>query len=183
MNSIREITTKKLGYLRKILGKSLILNAPLAPKTTFKIGGNAAAYIAVKNADELATAVSAARACDVDYFLLGAGANILIGDHGYPGLLIHNLAQAAHIDGNLLHADSGAMIYPEIIELSVNAGLSGLEHYVGIPSTVGGALWQNLHFLYSLHWAICLSQTQRFWPLGILCVKKAHNLSLQCHYQ
>jgi UDP-N-acetylmuramate dehydrogenase len=38
-------------------------------------------------------------------------------------------------------------MYPDVINQAVNAGLSGLEHYVGIPSTVGGALWQNLHFL------------------------------------
>jgi UDP-N-acetylmuramate dehydrogenase len=39
------------------------------------------------------------------------------------------------------------VVYPDLIEATVAAGLSGLEHYVGIPSTVGGALWQNLHFL------------------------------------
>ena len=38
-------------------------------------------------------------------------------------------------------------MWPDLIEATVAAGLSGLEHYAGIPSTVGGALWQNLHFL------------------------------------
>ena len=35
----------------------------------------------------------------------------------------------------------------DLIRAAVDRGLSGLEHYVGIPSTVGGAVWQNLHFL------------------------------------
>ena len=50
-------------------------------------------------------------------------------------------------DDSRLVAESGAIIYPDLIETAVSNGLSGLEHYVGIPSTVGGAMWQNLHFL------------------------------------
>ena len=46
-----------------------------------------------------------------------------------------------------MRAESGAIVWPDLIEAAVAHGLSGLEHYVGIPSTVGGALWQNLHFL------------------------------------
>jgi UDP-N-acetylmuramate dehydrogenase len=45
-----------------------------------------------------------------------------------------------------LWTESGAVIKP-LIQESVARGWSGLEHYVGIPSTVGGAVWQNLHFL------------------------------------
>ena len=44
-------------------------------------------------------------------------------------------------------AESGAIIWPNLIEATLDAGLSGIEHYAGIPSSVGGALWQNLHFL------------------------------------
>ena len=46
-----------------------------------------------------------------------------------------------------VRAESGAIVWPDLIEASIAHGLSGLEHYPGIPSTVGGALWQNLHFL------------------------------------
>src|SRR5699024_3429648 len=84
---------------------------------------------------------------DIDYFLLGCGANILVGDRGYPGLVIVNHARAITVDGARLQADSGAIVYPDVINTAVAHSLSGLEHYVGIPSTVGGALWQNLHFL------------------------------------
>jgi UDP-N-acetylmuramate dehydrogenase len=47
----------------------------------------------------------------------------------------------------MLRAESGAIVWPDLIETAIAHGLSGLEHYPGIPSTVGGALWQNLHFL------------------------------------
>ncbi len=124
-------------------------NVKLAPYTTFKIGGPADLFYEARTADELAAAILIAREYDVHFHLLGLGANILVGDLGYRGLVIHNGARHTRVDetANRVWAESGAVIYPDLIELAVQHGLSGLEHYVGIPSTVGGALWQNLHFL------------------------------------
>ncbi len=120
----------------------------LAPYTTFKIGGPADLFYEPASADELARAIQAAREHGVPWFLLGTGANILIGDRGFRGLAIRNLARHMEVrPGNRVWAESGAVVHPDLIELAVSHGLSGLEHYVGIPSTVGGALWQNLHFL------------------------------------
>ncbi len=120
----------------------------LAPYTTFRIGGPADLFYEPQTADELARAILAAREHGVPFFLLGMGANILIGDRGFRGLVIRNTARHMDVlpDGKVW-AESGAVVHPELIELAVSHGLSGLEHYVGIPSTVGGALWQNLHFL------------------------------------
>lgn len=129
------------------LGAALQRNVPLAPRTSFQVGGPAAFYVEATTPQALATAISVARRLNVDYFLLGRGANILIGDRGYAGLVIANHAQAIDIRGTRVTAASGALIYPDLIDAAVARGLSGLEHYVGIPSTVGGALWQNLHFL------------------------------------
>ncbi|MEA2562879.1 MAG: UDP-N-acetylmuramate dehydrogenase [Acidobacteriota bacterium] len=120
----------------------------LAPYTTFRIGGPADLFYEPQTAGELARAILAAREHEVPFFLLGMGANILIGDRGFRGLVIRNTARHMEVlpDGKVW-AESGAVVYPDLIELAVSHGLSGLEHYVGIPSTVGGALWQNLHFL------------------------------------
>jgi UDP-N-acetylmuramate dehydrogenase len=122
-------------------------NEPLAPYTTFKIGGAADLLYDATSADALANAVTAARAVGVPFFLLGLGANILVGDRGVRGLVIRNTAGhfAFHDDGRLW-VESGAVV-ATLIRESVARGWSGLEHYVGIPSTVGGAIWQNLHFL------------------------------------
>jgi UDP-N-acetylmuramate dehydrogenase len=94
-------------------------------------------------------ALLAAREHGVPCFLLGLGANILIGDRGFRGLVIRNLARHLEFSPRegTLRAESGAIVWPDLIEAAIAHGLSGLEHYVGIPSTVGGALWQNLHFL------------------------------------
>ncbi len=124
-------------------------NVPLAPFTTFKLGGAADWYADVRSADELASVVQIANEYEIPFFLLGTGANVIVGDEGVRGLVIHNRARATRIDRETgrLWTESGTIVYPDLIERAVSAGLSGLEHYVGIPSTVGGALWQNLHFL------------------------------------
>lgn len=124
-------------------------NVRLAPFTTFKIGGPADWYLEASSADELAAAVSTASSLGIPWFVLGVGANILVGDRGFRGVVIRNCADRMSLrpDLNQVFAESGVIVYPDLIELAVSSGLSGLEHYVGIPSTVGGALWQNLHFL------------------------------------
>jgi UDP-N-acetylmuramate dehydrogenase len=123
---------------------------PLAPFTTFKIGGPADILFEATSADALANAVLAAREADVPYFVLGLGANVLIGDRGFRGLVIRNTAHQHEFRSDdqscALWTESGA-IMKDLIQESVGRGWSGLEHYVGIPSTVGGAIWQNLHFL------------------------------------
>ena len=132
---------------------------PLAKYTSFRIGGPADALYTARTADELAAAVLAARELGVPHFLLGLGANILVGDRGYRGLVIRNRAShyrfrpvpgtGGATDGGaecLVRAESGAVMQDLVLE-AVERGWSGLEHFIGIPSTVGGAVWQNLHFL------------------------------------
>jgi UDP-N-acetylmuramate dehydrogenase len=118
----------------------------LAPYTTYQIGGPADMFVEVRSKEELVDAVMAARAAGIPYFLLGTGANILIGDGGFRGLVIHNRADGVTVDGMKVTAESGATI-AELIDLTAGRGLSGFEHFRGIPSSVGGAIWQNLHFL------------------------------------
>jgi UDP-N-acetylmuramate dehydrogenase len=130
-----------------LIAEHLRANVPLAPFTTFKIGGPADVLYDATAADDLANAVGAARSAGIPFFVLGLGANILISDRGFRGLVIRNTA--AHLQfpaPNTIRAESGAVM-ADVIRAAVASGLSGLEHYVGIPSTVGGAVWQNLHFL------------------------------------
>ncbi len=119
----------------------------LAPYTSFRIGGPADVLYDATSATDLATAVTVARELGLPWFVLGLGANILVGDRGFRGLVIRNRASAWSIgDDGRLWAECGAVV-GDLIPQLVQRGWSGLEHYVGIPSTVGGALWQNLHFL------------------------------------
>jgi UDP-N-acetylmuramate dehydrogenase len=121
--------------------------APIGPYTTFRIGGPADLLYDAETGDDLAAAIDSAESAGVPWFVLGLGANILVGDGGFHGLVIRNRARHVvwHDDGRCV-AESGT-IMGDLIRDAVSAGWSGLEHYVGIPSTVGGAIWQNLHFL------------------------------------
>ncbi|HVE79952.1 MAG TPA: UDP-N-acetylmuramate dehydrogenase [Gemmatimonadaceae bacterium] len=139
---------KTIDALAARLGAGRVKRAePLAPYTTFRIGGPAELFYEATTADELADAILAAREHDVPYFILGLGANILVGDRGVRGLVIRNAARhfRFHDDGRLW-VESGAVV-ADVIKEAVRRGWSGLEHYVGLPSTIGGAIWQNLHFL------------------------------------
>jgi UDP-N-acetylmuramate dehydrogenase len=130
-----------------LAGPRLKRDEPLAPHTTFKIGGPADLLYEADTADALATAILTAREAEVPYFVLGLGANVLIADKGVRGLVIRNIASHSTFDENgRLWVESGASM-AKLIPEAVRRGWSGLEHYVGIPSTVGGAIWQNLHFL------------------------------------
>ena len=123
-------------------------NVPLAPRTTFRIGGPADLYYRARTADELALAVGAAREMGVPWFVLGRGANILVGDRGFRGVVVRCGISTLEFqpEGRVL-AGAGLDTFPDLIDATVSRGLGGIHHFVGIPSTVGGAVWQNLHFL------------------------------------
>ncbi len=142
-------TELPLPLLERRLGADrLERGVPLAPMTTFRIGGPADLLYRARTPDEMATAVTVARATGIPYVLLGKGANVLVGDRGVRGLVIRNEVQGIDfLEGGRVRAGAGVETYVELIDATVSRGLGGLHHYVGIPSTVGGAIWQNLHFL------------------------------------
>ncbi len=118
----------------------------LAEYTTYKIGGHADYFFVAHSQNELKHAIVQARKNNIPYFVLGIGANILFGDKGFRGLVIKNESKNFTFKDNILSVESGATI-ENLISVSAERNLSGFEHFAGIPSTVGGALWQNLHFL------------------------------------
>ncbi len=133
---------------RRLGADRLERDVPLGPFTTFRIGGPAELLYRARTPDELAEAITVARETGIPHFLLGRGANILVGDGGFPGLVIRcEVGGIEFLEGDRVRSGSGVETYGGLIEATVARGLGGLHHYVGIPSTVGGALWQNLHFL------------------------------------
>jgi UDP-N-acetylmuramate dehydrogenase len=133
---------------RALGGMTVMRDAGLAPWTTFRIGGPADRLLIARTAEQMVTAISACRELGIPFFVLGRGANILVGDDGYRGLVIRCAIDGIEfLDDRRVRAGSGVDTFHDLIDATVACGLGGLEHYVGIPSTVGGALWQNLHFL------------------------------------
>ena len=120
----------------------------LAPFTTFRIGGPADLFLRADTASDLVTALTRSKDMGIPTFLLGQGANILVGDRGFRGLVIQNrISGIEFLDSNRVKAGSGVEVFPALVQETIAAGLGGLHHFAGIPSSVGGAIWQNLHFL------------------------------------
>ena len=123
-------------------------NVPLAPHTTFRIGGPADLFHRAHTAEEFCHAVGTARELGIPSFVLGRGANILVGDRGFRGVVIRcDITTLEFRSEGRVVAGAGLDTFPDLINATVSRGLGGLHHFVGIPSTVGGAVWQNLHFL------------------------------------
>ncbi|MDT8341812.1 MAG: UDP-N-acetylmuramate dehydrogenase [Longimicrobiales bacterium] len=148
--------SEPLAAFLRLLDRDLPVerDVPLAPFTTFRIGGPADLLVRARGAEALAAAVTAAREAEAPHFVLGRGANILVGDAGFRGVVIRNEppppsggSGIRFLDDVTVCADAGVESWPDLIVATMERGLGGLHHYAGIPSTVGGALWQNLHFL------------------------------------
>lgn len=118
----------------------------LAEYSTYKIGGVADYFVEVFDIPDLLGAIEWAKKENKPYKVIGLGANVLFADEGYRGLIIINRANHFHFEGNDLVVESGAVVADLIVD-TLEKGLSGFEHFIGIPSTIGGALRQNLHFL------------------------------------
>ncbi len=126
---------------------ALRIGIPLAPYTTLGIGGPARLFADVRSREELLDALALADELELSALVLGRGSNV-VADDGVDGLVIRN-ARSRRIEllpGDRVRAESGVDL-ERLLEVAVQHGLSGLEHFVGVPSTLGGALWQNLHFL------------------------------------
>lgn len=138
-----------LTRLEDLLGPDRVeRDVPLAPMTTFRIGGPADYLVRARTPEELVGLVELTRELDLPSFLLGRGANVLVGDGGFRGLVIRSeVGGVDFLDDLTVRAGAGVETFPDLIHRTVARGLGGLHHFVGIPSTVGGALWQNLHFL------------------------------------
>jgi len=105
----------------------------------------------------MVTVVNLAKELRIPTFLLGRGANILVGDRGFRGLVIRCEIGGIQFpepgsdsppgSDARVEAGAGVLVYPDLIHATVRRDLGGLHHFAGIPSTVGGAIWQNLHFL------------------------------------
>jgi len=117
-------------------------NIPLAPYTTYKIGGPAQFFVRVSSLEELSLAIRWAKAEGLSLRFLGGGSNLLISDRGVNGLVI---TLAAH-EPNFL--ESGVKVgagygLSKLVNDSVKQGLQGLEWAAGIPGQVGGAVRGN----------------------------------------
>jgi UDP-N-acetylmuramate dehydrogenase len=132
------------AILRAACGDRVRTRYPLAPLTTFRIGGPAALYLEPQGDGDLVAAAEAVRETGVPFVVLGKGSNVLVADDGFPGLVLR-LGRGfrwAGRDGERLSAGA-AMPLPALAGVALAHALSGLEFGVAIPGSVGGAVRMN----------------------------------------
>jgi UDP-N-acetylmuramate dehydrogenase len=116
----------------------------LGPYTTYKSGGPARYLAEVADFAALDDLVASGVVADMSVLVLGRGSNLVVADSGFDGLVIHLGPSfgAVEVDGTAVRA-GGAAPLAQVARSSVDAALTGLEFFIGVPGSVGGAVRQN----------------------------------------
>lgn len=119
-------------------------HVPLAPLTTFNIGGTARYFMHVQDMRMLREALTFAQEKRLPTFFLGGGSNVLFDDTDFDGLVIHiGIRGVKEEDDSILIAGAGES-WDELVAYAVRQDMWGIENLSGIPGTVGGAVVQNI---------------------------------------
>jgi UDP-N-acetylmuramate dehydrogenase len=137
-------------------------NISLADKNWFRTGGTTRFYCAPTSSDEFVAAIEWAQQEKHPIFVLGEGANILVADEGFPGLVIRPQLQKIAVtydtsEGKSTNETSDTSIpvaitaeagvsFPQLIQFCLQRHIIGPEEFSGIPGSVGGACYINLHY-------------------------------------
>lgn len=115
---------------------------PMAKHTNFRVGGPARLYVVAVDADALIRAVQAAEDAKIPWYVFGGGSNLLVADEGFEGLVIQSGLRDLQVDQNRVTAGSG-VITGLAARKAADAGLTGFEWAIGVPGTIGGAVYGN----------------------------------------
>lgn len=132
-------------YIRTIVPEErLLFHEPMSRHTTFRVGGEAECMAVVETKEELSQLVSYLGRIEQEYFVLGNGSNLLVGDKGYRGIILKlgSRLSAVGVEKNHIAAGAGALL-SRVAYAARDAGLSGLEFAAGIPGSIGGAIVMN----------------------------------------
>lgn len=122
----------------------LLLNAPMANHTSFKIGGPAALLVEIASIEEIVEVIKILKEHQAKYFIMGNGSNLLVADEGFSGVVVKlsDYFNHARIEGNQIVAEAGILL-STLSKQIAKASLIGFEFASGIPGTVGGAITMN----------------------------------------
>ncbi|MEU2594400.1 UDP-N-acetylmuramate dehydrogenase [Streptomyces albidoflavus] len=118
-------------------------DAPLAPLTTFRLGGPATRLLTATTDDEVIAAVREADASGTPLLVIGGGSNLVIGDKGFEGTALLLATKGFRLDGTALELAAGE-VWTDAVARTVEAGLAGIECLAGIPGSAGAVPVQNV---------------------------------------
>lgn len=138
-----------IKQIEKIIDKNFIkLDEPMSKHTSFRVGGNADAYIIVQNKENLIEVLKIAKEYNLPITIVGNGTNLLVKDNGIRGLVINyassnfEIIDANKVDEYKIKVDSGVK-NGVFVQFLLKNELTGFEFAAGIPGTIGGAIYMN----------------------------------------
>lgn len=128
----------------KLPNDIILIDELMKNYTTFRVGGKADIMVKPKTYEQISETIKLCKECQVPYYILGNGSNLLVADEGFRGTIIYLSNQLAHIEviGNRVTAQAGAILSKVAMKAMENS-LTGLEFAHGIPGTLGGAVVMN----------------------------------------
>ncbi len=138
-----------MTQLRQHFGDAFIDGRPLGPLTTLKVGGPAQGFLTVTNVEDLKRALQTVVNAHIPFLIIGKGANLIIPDEGFRGLVIQlkgdfETIRVTRKTHTFVYIRAGAgCTLSSLLSSAADAGLSGLEPFTGIPATIGGAVRMN----------------------------------------
>lgn len=144
----RRATDDELRHAAAALGDLAVIDEPLAPFTTYRVGGSAALYVHIESIDDLHFVSAALHDTQLPLLVIGRGSNLLVADEGFRGLALTLGAFAEGISlpdagTEPVAVFGGSVSMPIAARQSVHHGLSGFEWAVGVPGSIGGAVRMN----------------------------------------
>lgn len=135
---------KKLHDLTALDIGAVCFNEPLSHHNSWKIGGNADLFVEPETPAQIAELMRALQATSIPCVVIGQGTNLLFDDEGVRGVVIKigERMAALNINGSSIVVQGGCWV-PQLARKVMRSGLSGLEHCIGIPGTVGGLVAMN----------------------------------------
>lgn len=138
-----------LDALAGIVGRERVkIEAPLAPLTTFRVGGPADCLVEAHGGDEVVRLLETAALHHIPFTVLGGGSNVVVSDAGVRGLVVRShggRVREAGGEPGLVRADAGVTMNA-LVRWTIGRGYAGLEAWAGTPGTVGGAVFGNAHY-------------------------------------
>ena len=118
------------------------IDEPMAPHTTFRIGGMADVFVVADTPESVAAVSAFCRREEIPLFFIGNGSNLLVSDKGIRGVVLQAAPQLPEFSGDRVTVSAGVTL-SKLCVAACKRGLSGLEFAYGIPGTVGGGVYMN----------------------------------------
>ncbi|MCU0259703.1 MAG: UDP-N-acetylmuramate dehydrogenase [Ilumatobacteraceae bacterium] len=139
------VADPRVELASELLGALVARDVPLAPLTTYRVGGHASLLASARSVADLVRVADAARRSGLPVLVVGRGSNLLVADGGFVGIVvtITELDSDVRVTADGLVEAGGGAFLPVVARRTVAAGLTGFEWAVGVPGSVGGAVRMN----------------------------------------